>query len=337
MRSDLATLLVVSAGAFVVSTLTALLVIKCAGRLRLMDIPNDRSSHLRPTPRGGGLGIVAATIGGVIVLNAAGVESAAPFLRPLVFGGGAIAAISLVDDIRGVAPVVRLLCHFIVAIATVMAIGTINGLASSAVAVVWIVGMINAFNFMDGIDGLAGLQAVAAASFWVVLGSLMEWPQLVALGMVLGSSCLGFLVHNWPPAKVFLGDVGSAFLGFVLSLFVIVAAGRSTTLAVAGVVLVWPFVFDTTATIIRRSLRREDLTTAHRSHIYQRLVATGMGHSAVTRWYGLLALLAGVSGLLLASRLLWGYAVAVIYIVGTAVLLLTAVRSREAKQKCENE
>ena len=121
-----------------------------------------------------------------------------------------------------------------------------------------------------------------------------------------GSSCLGFLVHNWPPARVFLGDVGSAFLGFVLSLFVIVAAGRSTTVAVAGVVVVWPFVFDTTATMIQRSLRRENLTVAHRSHIYQRLVATGLGHSAVTCGYGLLAVLAGASG---ALSPLQGYAV----------------------------
>ena len=163
----------------------------------------------------------------------------------------------------------------------------------------WVVGLTNAYNFMDGIDGLAGSQAVIAGVGWAGLGWLRGEPLVSLLGLLVAGSSLGFLLHNWPPARIFMGDVGSAFLGFTFAALSVLAAQQNPRLAVAGILLLWPFIFDTIGTFLRRLRRRENVFAAHRSHLYQRLVIAGYSHRTVTLLYSGLALV----GLVLA--LVW--------------------------------
>ena len=154
----------------------------------------------------------------------------------------------------------------------------------------WLAGLTNAYNFMDGIDGLAGSQAVVAGLAWLVLGGIVGLPIVRLLGVLLAGSSLGFLGHNWPPARIFLGDVGSAFVGFSLAVLAVIGGLAHPRLPLAGLLVVWPFVFDTTFTILRRLRRGENIFAAHRSHLYQRLVIAGYSHRAVTLLYAGLAL-----------------------------------------------
>ncbi len=153
--------------------------------------------------------------------------------------------------------------------------------------------MTNAYNFMDGIDGLAGLQAVTAGAGWSLVGLFAQNPTLEFYGAVLACSSLGFLIHNWQPAKVFMGDVGSAFLGYSFAVLPVLAWRRETAgdgkWILTGIALLWVFVFDTIYTLFRRALRAEKLWLPHRTHIYQQLVVAGFSHRAVSVFYGFLS------------------------------------------------
>jgi UDP-N-acetylmuramyl pentapeptide phosphotransferase/UDP-N-acetylglucosamine-1-phosphate transferase len=161
----------------------------------------------------------------------------------------------------------------------------------------WIVGLTNAYNFMDGIDGIAATQAVVVGTGWAIIGFMAHQPPITMMGLLIASASLGFLIHNWPPARIFMGDVGSAFLGYTLAVLPLMAAHvphADARLALMGALLLWPFVFDSSFTFLRRALRGENVLAAHRSHLYQRLVIAGHTHLFVTTLYGVLAL-AGVA------------------------------------------
>jgi UDP-N-acetylmuramyl pentapeptide phosphotransferase/UDP-N-acetylglucosamine-1-phosphate transferase len=220
-------------------------------------------------------------------------------------GAVLIIAISGWDDLRSLPNRLRFAAHLLAACiavwgcgywATIALPGLGNvtlGLAGLPVTILWIVGLTNAYNFMDGIDGIAGGQAVAAGIGWAVLGWLTGQPLVSILGLLLAATNLGFLGHNWPPARIFMGDVGSAFLGYTFAVLPVIAAQHNPRLAVAGVLLVWPFVFDAAFTFLRRLRHRENVFAAHRSHLYQRLIIAGYSHRFVALLYIGLAL-AGV-------------------------------------------
>jgi UDP-N-acetylmuramyl pentapeptide phosphotransferase/UDP-N-acetylglucosamine-1-phosphate transferase len=158
----------------------------------------------------------------------------------------------------------------------------------------WIVGLTNAYNFMDGIDGIAGSQAVVVGLGWSLLGWLGQQPHLCAMGLMLTGASLGFLLHNWPPARIFMGDVGSAFLGYTFAVLPLMTAHvphADSRLALIGALLLWPFIFDSAFTFVRRATRGENVLAAHRSHLYQRLVISGRTHLFVTTLYAGLALI----------------------------------------------
>ena len=336
------TLLALTVTAFAVSWSVAAFVVKFAQRANLVDYPNHRSLHGDPTPRGGGIGIVLATIGGLILAGfiGASIPSQAIWLVGLV--GGTIAIVSFIDDVTNLSPLVRLSIHVVAAVAVIIILEPIDNLTIAGVGrnlevfaqvliVVWIVGMTNAFNFMDGIDGIAATQATVAGAYWVAFGLFLGAPAVAVIGVLLvGSSC-GFLVHNWPPARLFMGDVGSAFLGFVFATLPLLAAEDDPVLSVMGAFLLWPFIFDTTMTFIRRLARGENVITAHRSHLYQRLVATGLSHKHVTYLYLVLAAAAGFASLALKAQLSRGYIVLFVCAAGIGFLLLWLVTSRELK------
>jgi UDP-N-acetylmuramyl pentapeptide phosphotransferase/UDP-N-acetylglucosamine-1-phosphate transferase len=271
---------------------------------RMLDIPNQRSSHTQPTPRGGGLLIVLVTLAGLwLVTPFLAINLLRPALAAFSLGAALIAWVSWRDDLRPLPNRVRFGAHAIGALAMIILVGSWQTVALPLLPTVtfgwlgvpltffWLVGLTNAYNFMDGIDGLAGGQAVVAGLGWLVLGQLVGLPLVSLLGVFVAGSSLGFLGHNWPPARIFMGDVGSAFLGFTLATLTVLGGLADARLPFAGVLLLWPFVFDTIFTILRRLRRRENIFAAHRSHLYQRLVIAGWHHRTVTLLYLGLALL----------------------------------------------
>jgi len=272
-----------------------------ARRRAFLDHPKERSLHVRPTPRGGGVGIVVPVLVCLVALAAAH-PAARASLAWIAAVGVVLAAVGLIDDVRSLPALTRLLTQACGAVALTAALGhwrvfdwpgllALNlGWLGFPLTVVLVVGLTNACNFMDGIDGLAGTQGAVAGLGWVGVGLTTQDPCVATTGAVLTAASLGFLVFNWPPASIFMGDVGSSFLGFVLAALIVLAAPRSPATALAGVLFVWPFVFDTTLTLLRRARRGEDLFSAHRSHLYQRLVLGGVSHRTATLTYGALAL-----------------------------------------------
>ncbi|MEP6705678.1 MAG: hypothetical protein ABJB34_12805, partial [Acidobacteriota bacterium] len=199
----------------------------------------------------------------------------------------------------------RFLCHLLAAGILILDLGfwsqislptypgqiILGNVVGVIVTAVWLVWLLNAFNFMDGIDGIAGLQAVLSCIAWGVLASTLNLPSTFLVSGVIASSSAGFLIHNWQPAKVFMGDVGSAFLGFTLAAIPFLARREmqadSSVLVVGAVLFVWFFVFDTMFTFVRRLLARKRVWQAHREHIYQKLVIEGKFHSTVALIYAM--------------------------------------------------
>lgn len=236
----------------------------------LEDRPNERSLHERPRPRVGGLGIMAAAM--PVALWVSG--SALAWLLALAI---ALCALSLLDDRRNLPIVVRLPAHVACAVVATLVSCTDCGWIAMAVAVLAIAWMTNLFNFMDGADGLAGGMGV------IGFGSL----ALAAHGhdtatswtcTALASACAGFLVHNFPPARVFMGDAGSIPLGFLAAAIGVHGAASGTWPAWFPVIAFAPFIVDASATLARRALRGEPFWRAHRTHAYQRLVLAGWSH-----------------------------------------------------------
>lgn len=264
-----------------------------AGRtLVVMDHPNERSLHTSPVPRTGGIGIVLG-----IVLG----EALAWWLAGGLVAGRAIAgcvllvfAVSLLDDIRGLAPLPRLLVQLLAA-----ALLTAWGVAPAALAlpgatvtlppvvsvlfgVLLLVWMTNLYNFMDGMDGLAGGMGAIGFATLAVLALLGGDARLALTGAIVSAACGGFLLFNFPPARIFMGDAGSSVLGF-LAAGLGLAADRGGSIPLWATLLVFsPFIVDATLTLLRRAAAREPVWKAHRSHLYQRLARLGWGHRRTT-------------------------------------------------------
>ncbi len=268
-----------------------------ARRRGLLDRPTARSSHLHPTPRLGGVAILLMVSGPALAwAGASGGGRLSSTWPTLCLLGLAVGLISLLDDLRGLPALFRLGTHVAVAFGVLTTAGTLGSLwlpggreldlgsADWPLSMLWIVGCINAFNFMDGIDGLAGGQAVVLGLAWLVIGAQLPSQELQVLGLLVACSTAGFLLHNWSPARVFMGDAGSAFLGYWAAVAPF-CSPRPGRLLVPAVLTVWPFLFDTTLTLLGRARRGEPLLVAHRGHLYQRLVTSGASHARVALAY----------------------------------------------------
>jgi len=275
-------------------------------RLRILDLPNERSSHERATPRGGGVGILAAllpgmVVGAIVLPGSPGVVT----VSVVAAVGLVLAVLGYVDDRRDVRPGVKLILQLAGAAGAIAVAGSVTevalpylgevplGVAGPVLTVVWLVAFSNGFNFMDGIDGIATLHAGIAGLFFAgaaVFGGAAGSPWLA---IPLAAASLAFLTVNWSPARVFMGDVGSLPLGFLLALMAVLLDPF-----VAGFLFLGPFLFDTAWTLLRRAGRRENLMTAHRSHLYQRLVLAGWSHARVSVLYGGWTVLTGGLGML---------------------------------------
>lgn len=269
----------------------------------IVDIPNDRSSHSTPTPRGGGIVIAAVTV-------IAYVAGSAIFHFPLSYGYliGVllIVIISSLDDLYSVPVLWRFLVHGIAAGALIYENGYFTavyvpyyaqnidlGAIGVALSFIWIVWLINSYNFMDGIDGIAGIQAVVAGLGWTVVALLADIPAVILISGAVMSSSAAFLLHNWQPARIFMGDAGSAFLGYTFAsiplIFLHQLKNESGLVPLIAVLFVWLFVFDSIFTLFKRMLNGEKVWQAHRQHIYQKLVISGLSHQQVSLLFGLLA------------------------------------------------
>lgn len=267
-------------------------------RVRIMDLPNQRSSHSQPCPKSGGVAIVATFMVGLMLLAGSGHAAmiGSRYFLGFVASALAIAAISLYDDMQGKSFFIKLWTQSGAAL-LVMTFGlvidqlampwfgmVVLGWLAYPVTFLWLVGLTNAFNFMDGLDGLAGgVALIAGLSFALItLDQGSSFMPLVSWVLVAG--VLGFLLFNLPPARIFMGDVGSAFLGFVFATMAIIAAryDQSHTSFLVMPLLLFNFIFDTTFTLASRLLAGQRLTEAHRDHLYQRFNQLGYSHRTVS-------------------------------------------------------
>ncbi len=273
---------------------------------RHYDQPNDRSSHTRPTPYGGGVGIVLTVLGFCVAFAMTGRIAPSSDVAALLGSALLVAAISYVDDIRPLSATARFPIHILAATTVAVSVGYWSeialpggpvlplGVLGLPLTCLWIVGVTNIYNFMDGIDGIAGSQAVIAGVAWMFVGTMKSMPPIPIIGGLIAAAAAGFLIHNWPPARIFMGDAGSAFLGFLLAALPLLSPSRET-LFIPAMLILWPFLFDGTLTILRRLGRRENIFAAHRSHLYQRLNIAGRSHASITAIYALLAALGAVA------------------------------------------
>jgi UDP-GlcNAc:undecaprenyl-phosphate GlcNAc-1-phosphate transferase len=257
-------------------------------RARIVDVPNSRSSHTEATTRGGG---IAVALGSVVamLLSSQLVGARRNGLLVVALGMGLI---GLVDDLRQVDPLPRLVAQAVVAFAGVgWLCQSIHGalawkIGFSLGVFVWIVAYVNAFNFMDGINGISVAQVVIAGMVWWLLGVTQDAPALAAAGIIVAAAGAAFLPFNVPRARMFLGDIGSYFLGSWLAVTAVIGLryGLAPEAVLAPLSL---YGADTLTTLIRRMRRGDPLSHAHREHVYQRLVQSGWSHSQTAVIVGL--------------------------------------------------
>lgn len=300
--------LVPPALALAVSAATiALLVRSRAGTLAL-DLPNQRSLHVVPTPRLGGIGIIAGVTAAWLY---AGFAISTPFIVTLVL----LIGISLLDDLHGVAVQWRFIVHLASAALGVSAVLHAQEPWLLLVAIVATAWMINLYNFMDGSDGLAGGMAVIGFGAYG-LGALIAGDfSFAAVNLSVAAAALGFVLFNFPPARIFMGDAGAIPLGFLAATMNIAGAVRGDWPAWLGVVVFSPFIVDASVTLFKRMMRRARIWQAHREHYYQRLVQSGWGHrKTALAEFGLMLGCGGVA--MVGTRLDAGGQTALVAIVG---------------------
>ena len=258
----------------------------------LMDIPNGRSSHSVPTPRGGGVAIVLTYLVTLVLVAFAGWVSWSAAL-PLLGAGALIAVVGFLDDHGHIAARWRLLAHFgaaIWALAWMGGLPTISlfgneldlGWFGHLLAALYLVWMLNLYNFMDGIDGIASIEAVCACAGACLVYWLTGHENLMLAPMLLAVAVLGFLYWNFPPARIFMGDAGSGFLGVVIGILSLQAAWAAPEMLWVWLILLGVFVVDATFTLGRRLLRGDKVYEAHRSHAYQFASRVAGRHLPVT-------------------------------------------------------
>jgi len=265
---------------FILSFAGTFIIRQIAIKKNIIDIPNIRSSHSRPTPRGGGLAIAITWFIAVITLFTLKKIPVPLFVALLC--GIPVTVIGFVDDIVSISPGLRLLVQVLCTSLSVFFLGGFssvdlgfvvfhNSFILSIVAVVGIVWLTNLFNFLDGIDGYLGVEVIfiCLAAFFL-LG--------VELPLFLAAATAGFLILNWQPAKIFMGDVGSTLLGFTIGIFAVYYQNINQSSIIIWLMLTSLFWYDATVTLFRRWRNNEKLSEAHRKHAYQRIVQSGFSH-----------------------------------------------------------
>lgn len=250
-----------------------------AGSKHMIDLPNHRSSHSSPTPRGGGSAFVICFL--IFVLLMTYFEIVQHSLGGvLVIAGGIMALLGFYDDRYHLPARIRLLIHFILCAVTVWFAGGMpplvffiwtipSGFILSMLATLYLVWLLNLYNFMDGIDGIAGIEAVSVCIGAAVMYWSIGYSQLVYLPLGLAFSVAGFLFWNMPTAKIFMGDAGSNFLGFIFGVMSIYSACLNHSFFWGWLILLGVFIVDATTTLLFRAIKMHNLFEAHCDHAYQ--------------------------------------------------------------------
>ena len=297
---------------FVVTAVLVDLMIVLAARWRLVDLPNRRSAHALPTARGGGVAIVAMTTLAAVSVVLRWPPDAVKIVCGVCLPCLAIAGVGIIDDMRPLDAKLRLAIQIAVAVTMTAVLGPLStieipglpavelGWAGWPITILWIVGMTNAFNFMDGSDGMAATAAVVAGGGLAAIGLLTACNMPLLLAAFAASAAAGFLVFNWQPARVFMGDVGSAFLGtWLAAIPLLFPESRRPTVLVPAVLCLWPVIFDPFVTVIRRIAAGANPLVPHREFFFHRLVRSGVSHGSVAAIYGGLAAAGVAAGLVM--------------------------------------
>jgi UDP-N-acetylmuramyl pentapeptide phosphotransferase/UDP-N-acetylglucosamine-1-phosphate transferase len=310
-------------------------------RLHLLDHPNERSLHTLPTPRTGGIAILAGIFSAIPVwLFTMGGDSSIVWL---VIGTALIAGLSFLDDRRGLPVVVRFFGHMVGACLVVLGAGFTLPTLFPGLPVVWpawmglglstlfLVWMVNLYNFMDGMDGFAGGMTLIGFGTFALLGLYAGNLPFASLSLAIAAAAGGFLVHNFPPARIFMGDSGSAALGLL-------SGGLSLWGSQEGIFPFWtallvfsPFIVDASVTLVRRLSRGERVWQAHKSHYYQRLVQSGWGHRKTVLYEYVLMLACGLSALVARYMDTQGQIMLIIFWCIVYTLLISGVHVLEKK------
>ena len=280
---------------------------------RIIDVPNGRSSHNVPTPTCGGISIVAVFLVGVaaIFMFADSMMIIKRYFLGFVLSALLIAGISFYDDIRDRSYIIKLTTQImavlfvlafriVIDVITLPFVGVIElGWLGYPISFIWIVGLTNAFNFMDGLDGLAAGVAVIVSAFFCAITFTQGSVFVYITCYTLFAGTLGLLIYNFPPARIFMGDVGSTFLGFVFAVLAIIAARYdfSHTSFFVMPLLLFNFIYDTFFTFFRRLLRGERVSEAHRTHLYQLFQRIGHSHLTVSLFHYGVCIVQGLGAL----------------------------------------
>lgn len=287
---------------FVASFVMTWAMIRYAVARQLIDVPNERSSHSTPTPRGGGVSVVAIVLIALMHLFSKGQLPIREFVG-FTGAGLVVAVLGFVDDHGHVASGWRLLGHFGAATWGVLWVGGLPeltmgsfqislGIWGDVLAVIYVVWLLNLFNFMDGIDGIAAIETITVCLCAALFSFTSIIPQgLVWIAWYIIAASLGFLFWNFPKARIFMGDACSGFLGLTLGLLSLAFAKAQPSLLWTWLILLGVFIADATITLLRRLLRGEKVYQAHRSHAYQRAAHKFQSHTKVSIFVGLINML----------------------------------------------
>ncbi|WP_165602633.1 MraY family glycosyltransferase [Candidatus Terasakiella magnetica] len=274
----------------IVSLLATQLVLGYLKKKAILDHPNERSSHSIPVPRGGGLGLLIAIVPSLFLVNFLS-DSSLALVYPVLFCASALALLSWFDDLHNLSPSVRFLTQFAcVSLCIYLLPATEQGYLGNFLPLwgekiiltlgwVW---FINLFNFMDGIDGISGIEISSIALGIILIALLVSLPnEFIQTGLILFAAAIGFLRWNWHPAQVFMGDVGSVPIGFILGWLLILIGGEGYLLL--AVLPPLYYLSDATITLIKRAFRKEKVWQAHRDHYYQRANKAGLAHNVISK------------------------------------------------------
>ncbi|MBK6597907.1 MAG: glycosyltransferase family 4 protein [Proteobacteria bacterium] len=297
--SDFLGLVLYGVSLYSLSLLGTLVIYRVLQSRGVLDVPNERSSHTAAVPRGGGAALFATTCVGVITLLLFG-QFNVTVLAVFAICGGAIATVGLIDDVRGASVTTRLAVHLVAACVTAAWALFVNEsvyqqqtvvvqLVLFLAATIGIVGFLNVFNFMDGIDGLAAAEAlfVGAAAAFLMQASGKEVSDAYWLAVSIAAAAAGFMMLNWAPARIFMGDIGSGFLGFSLAFVATLSVFQGQLPIYVWLILTAAFTVDASLTLLMRAFRGERVYEAHRSHAYQRLSRRLGSHGRVATLYSL--------------------------------------------------
>ncbi len=313
--------------AFIATTILTYILTKYFKTIGLVDIPSQRRSHNKITPRGGGLAIVIVVMTALSsfeYITSGLLTKSAKVLPPLFV----IATVSFLDDVKPVPVLIRLITHLICSAFAIFLFFSLNFTNSAlgyfifAILVIALSGFVNIYNFMDGIDGMSCIESIHLSSTMLIL-SLLQFQVLAnpyfifSINIIILSCSIGFLIFNWQPAKIFLGDVGSISLGFLLGLCLLLLATTNSNLFIACAIASLYYVTDAVLTILIRLVNREKIWQPHLKHFFQKAVSKGKTHKRVV------SIIAICNAFLMSLSVLSLYSPIISVILSLAVIALT--------------